>query len=87
MSEKIEITKDEIDDWLYDASTIKIGSEPLKHDYHTDTYVTKRGEKYYMYDVIYSYNEGMISYDYYGGVQAVEVTPVEKITIDWKVVK
>lgn len=88
---KIKLTKTQVLEELLENqeenSTEKINEWATKHDYHSEVYVSKIGDKFYKYILEYSYNEGCITFDYQDTVDAVEVIPVEKIAITWKVVK
>lgn len=79
----IKIPKKDLFDWIDHPSTIQIESTPTKHDCHCHitTYVTRSGGKCWMYNVVYSYSEGIQNY---GDIEAFEVKEVEKTVKVWE---
>jgi len=72
--------KENIWELLEDPDTIEIKELSAKHNCHYEYYVSKIDEKYYMYRLQFSYNDGL---QLYGDVKLEEVKPVEKVIIDW----
>lgn len=82
----MRVTKEEILEIVDDTeNTQVISTEP--HDYEIMyTHVTKLNEKYWMFHLLWSVEEGFSTYigNY---VELTEVEPVEVKTIDWRPVK
>ena len=79
----MKLTKQQIEEILESPVTTQIEESAGKHDYHFETYVTKIDDKYYKFTLEYSYNEGLISFDYGDTVEGREVRPVEVKTIEY----
>ncbi len=77
----MKIKKEDLENILEDESTIEIEEYHTKHDCHRTVYVSKIEDKFYKFDLEFSYNEGIQLYDDY--VDAVEVRAVEKTVVDW----
>ena len=83
----MKLNKEQIEELIENPNTKKIDEWAGKHDYHYEVFVSKIEDKYFQYTLEYSYNEGLISFDYNDYVEAVEVRPVEVKTIKWEEVK
>lgn len=80
----IKLTKDEIIEIIEDNTTKLIKETPTKHDCSSSEYVFAKDDKFYMFDVEYSYNDGL---QIYGDTIATEVKQVEKIVKVWETVE
>ncbi len=69
---------------LEDPDTVKINEFATKHDYHTEVYVGKIEDRYYKFSVEFSYNEGVISFDYADHIEGTEVKPYERVVTEWR---
>lgn len=80
MSTTFQVGVDSIFDYIDDESAIEISSVPTKHDCHCVKYVTKVGEKYYMFSVEYSYANGIVNSS---DIDFDEVVPKEVTVTEW----
>lgn len=78
----IKLTKPEIYEIIEDATLIK--ETPTKHDFSSSRYVFGKDDKFYMFDVEYSYNDGL---QIWGDITATEVKQVDKIVKVWETVE
>lgn len=81
----MKLTKTQVlEEILESPDLIKIDEFATKHDYHMEVYVIKLGDKYYKFNLEYSYNEGIITFDYCKEIEAIEVRPVKVETTEWE---
>jgi len=88
MGYTLRLTQDQVmEDLLVSEDTKKIDEWATKHDCHIESYVFKQDDTYYRFNLEYSYNNGVVSFDYGDTIVAYEVEPVEVTIIEWRKVK
>lgn len=83
----IKLNIEEIENLILGPCLLPESESAGKHDYHFETYIIEKDNKHYSVTLEYSYNEGLISFDYSDTVDGIEVRPVEVKIIQWEEVE
>lgn len=83
----IKLNREDIENLILGPGLLPESESAGKHDYHFEYYIVNKENKYYSVTLEFSFNNGLISFDYADTVDGIEVRPVKKVVTEWETVK